>query len=171
MADPIDTARQAPGLRYAAPAGDTREQMRAWLRDSEEGRALYNQGDCRLVWVNDGDLRRFAHGADTARQEGIALGLEMAKAAPTYDRNFDPMERVDYGAWISVDDIPEPPIPPHVAAARVLLDAMEPAIWRSAIAAMEPILRADIQPTAWNSEDEIMSALTAALEQIAKEEG
>lgn len=66
---------------------------------------------------------RAASQADTARAEGIALGLAMAKAAPTYDRNFDTMERVDYGAWISVDDIPEPPIPPHVAAARVLLDA------------------------------------------------
>lgn len=65
---------------------------------------------------------RAASQADTARAEGIALGLAMAKAAPTYDRNFDTMERVDYGAWISVDDIPEPPIPPHVAAARVLLD-------------------------------------------------
>jgi Lar family restriction alleviation protein len=116
--------------------------------------------------------RRAATQADTARQEGIALGLALAKAAPRYEQDcFDMMERKKDGSWIAEEDIPEPPIPPHVAAARVLLGTMDPAIWRAAIAAMKPILRADVHPSAWNSEYRIISAMRAALEQIAKGEG
>lgn len=116
--------------------------------------------------------------ADTARQEGVSLGLEMAKAEAEAEgwlpgQRYAASER-DEGSMDCAERIAQAilalaPIPPHVAAARVLLDVMDAAVWRSAIAAMEPILRADIQPTAWNSEDEIMSALTAALEQIAKD--
>lgn len=101
---------------------------------------------------------------DTARAEGIALGLAMVKAVPRFVPSQSWVAGKPFREAVWADAIPDPPIPPHVAAARVLLDVMNSAVWRSAIAAMEPILRADIQPTAWNSEDEIMSALTAALE-------
>lgn len=115
---------------------------------------------------------------DTARREGIALGLAMAKAEAEAEgwlpgQRYAASER-DEGSMDCAERIAQAilalaPIPPHAAAARVLLDVMDPAVWRSAIAAMEPILRADIPSSSWNDEDEIMAALTAALEQIAKE--
>ena len=44
------------GVRFAVPAGDTKEQMRNWLTNTKEGQSLYNTGDCLLVWANEGDL-------------------------------------------------------------------------------------------------------------------
>jgi hypothetical protein len=113
---------------------------------------------------------------DTARQEGIALGLAMAKTAPRYSiySGRRGIEEDQGGVWLCITDIPDPPIPPHVAAARVLLDAMEvmsKASWQAVAAALAACLRADIRPSTWHTEDEIMAALTAALEQIAKGEG
>ncbi|MCB5411797.1 hypothetical protein [Pseudogemmobacter faecipullorum] len=43
-------------VRFAAPAGATRDEMRAWLRDTPEGQSLWANGDCILVWANEGDL-------------------------------------------------------------------------------------------------------------------
>lgn len=78
----------------------------------------------------------------------------------------DAMERVDYGAWISIDDIPDPPIPPHVAAARVLLDdlaAGKPsASWDDAWQAMAR----NFEDHDWNNWP---NHFRAALEQLAKE--
>jgi hypothetical protein len=61
---------------------------------------------------------------DTARQEGIALGLAMA--AQKY-QDMDVMDDDGFPAWDYFSAahhaiLALAPIPPHVAAARVLLD-------------------------------------------------
>lgn len=96
---------------------------------------------------------------DTAREEGIALGLAMAGSA--------------FGEWyseatteaIKARILTLAPVPPHVAAARVLLDDWKSsatdlvdweAVWRAMAGAKEML------PPA---------LFFAALEQIAREEG
>jgi hypothetical protein len=90
---------------------------------------------------------------DTARAEGIALGLAMAIHEMVHDDDISRMG----GAKRKIAALS--PIPPRVAAARVLLDLMDPAIWRPALAASREFIAAN--------EDELMGAVTAALEQIA----
>jgi hypothetical protein len=51
------------------------------------------------------------------------------------------------------------------------MEVMSKARWQAVAAALAACLRADIHPSSWHTEDEIMAALTAALEQIAKGEG
>ena len=71
-------------VRFAAPHGATRAEMRDWLVNSEFGKPLYETGDCLLVWANEGDL--FACGLihDTAlaaaKAEGIRDGMLKAAA-------------------------------------------------------------------------------------------
>ncbi len=54
------TARIGDGpkgaIRFACPKGETKAEMRAWLFETPEGRALHNTGDLLLVWANEGDL-------------------------------------------------------------------------------------------------------------------
>ncbi len=115
---------------------------------------------------------------DTARQEGVSLGLAMARAIAdeiraisdaaagktstgphSYGAGYDAGERaVIHHFAVELED--KSPIPPHIVAARVLLDVMDPAIWRPALAASREFIAAH--------EDELMGAVTAALEQIAK---
>jgi hypothetical protein len=73
----------APVLRYASPKGDTRDAMRDWLRNTEEGLSLYNHGDCRLVWVNEGDLYQVQLRADiaAAREAELLAEVERLKSA------------------------------------------------------------------------------------------
>ncbi len=78
-------------VRFAAPHGATRAEMRDWLANSEFGKPLYETGDCLLVWANEGDL--FACGLihDTAlaaaKAEGIREG--MLKAAGLFEPDFE----------------------------------------------------------------------------------
>ncbi len=58
-----DAMRAAFPIAYGIPTGATREEMRAWLRDTPEGQMLYRRGDCLLVWVNEGDLHMQAFAA------------------------------------------------------------------------------------------------------------
>lgn len=44
--------KQTLRLRYAPARGTTIERMRDDLRTT----SLYRHGDCKLVWVNEGDL-------------------------------------------------------------------------------------------------------------------
>ena len=105
---------------------------------------------------------RAASQADTARQEGIALGLAMAARMI---QTCDCEQYCKLGDACPLDarrDIQEgAPIPPHVAAARVLLDAMDQAIWRPALESAWRRLAAD--------EGGVKDALRAALEQIASD--
>lgn len=75
-----------PILRYAAPIGKTRDQMRSWLRNTDEGRALYNHGDCRLVWVNEGDLDRVQFLTDIAATRETDLRAEVERLTEERDR-------------------------------------------------------------------------------------
>lgn len=79
-----------PILRYAAPIGKTRDQMRSWLRNTDEGRALYNHGDCRLVWVNEGDLDRVQFLTDIAatRETDLRAEVERCHARLEIDHAF-----------------------------------------------------------------------------------
>jgi hypothetical protein len=53
----MDNAKMS-AVRFAVPSGNTRDEMRDWLKSSEHGKALYALGDCLLVWANEGDLFR-----------------------------------------------------------------------------------------------------------------
>lgn len=84
-------------VRFAAPHGATRAEMRDWLANSEFGKPLYETGDCLLVWANEGDL--FACGLihDTAlaaaKAEGIREG--MMKAAEMVAPSVPDCECID----------------------------------------------------------------------------
>ena len=126
MTDPIDTA-----LLPCPFCGG--EAERITIGDDEPSNAGGDVVSCRKCHASShvefGSKENLVsawnrRATDTARQEGIALGLAMAKACKRYDVFFEEMtiEPDDDGTWIEHSDIPDPPIPPHVAAARVLLD-------------------------------------------------
>lgn len=111
---------------------------------------------------------------DTARQEGFALGLAMAAQKAQSQRwNINVLTSMppqSAAAWeIEQAILALAPIPPHVAAARVLLDAFakigtgtEQVNWPNVWIEMAN----DRQECGWN---DWPSILHAALEQIAKE--
>lgn len=69
-----DMARGA--VHYVAAQGADIAEMRDHLRKSEEGRALCQLGDCRLVWVNEGDLYSFLFRAALRAHEPGREGVE-----------------------------------------------------------------------------------------------
>lgn len=64
-------------VRFAAPSGNTRAEMREWLKSSDHGKALYAYGDCLLVWANEGDLFRPALPAADASPLGAVAWRPM----------------------------------------------------------------------------------------------
>mgnify|MGYP000969749568 FL=1 len=113
---------------------------------------------------------------DTARAEGIALGLAMVKAVPRFVPSQSWVAGKPFREAVWADAIPDPPIPPHVAAARVLLDDLRLALasdrppegsasglrWSKAHDAAESAPTSMSRPTP-------IQMIRAALEQIAKE--
>jgi len=166
MTNPIDTARDAPERIWATEDRKNFGEDRFHATTPMRGLTEYLRAD------------RAASQADTARQEGVSLGLAMARAIAdeiraisdaaagktstgphSYGAGYDAGERaVIHHFAVELED--KSPIPPHIVAARVLLDVMDPAIWRPALAASREFIAAH--------EDELMGAVTAALEQIAK---
>jgi hypothetical protein len=114
---------------------------------------------------------------DTARADGIALGIAMARkiadeiqaiavaaagksvgVARSYGAGYDAGERaVIHHFTVELEAIA--PIPPHVAAARVLLERMDPDFWGVNALAAQWLLYPDA--------DALMGAIRAALQQIA----
>lgn len=105
---------------------------------------------------------------DTARQEGIALGLAMAaqKARTMLDGSGDHQTVVTMRlvfAELANTILALAPIPPHVAAARVLQRYVD---------AMSPPQQGRVSVTMFEADDMesgYLDTFRAALEQIAKE--
>lgn len=175
MTNPIDTARDAPERIWATEDRKNFGEDRFHATTPMRGLTEYLRAD------------RAASQADTARQEGVSLGLAMARAIAdeiraisdaaagktstgphSYGAGYDAGERaVIHHFAVELED--KSPIPPHIVAARVLLDEFDridagntavdwSAVWKS--------MGDDMKECGWN---DWPSIFFAALEQIAKE--
>jgi len=154
MTDPIETTLLPCPFCDGAPVTFMWNGARQAMCPDKAGMCLASGNYAPVpIWNT-----RAASQADTARAEGIALGLALAKAAPRFvpSQSWIAGEPFREAVWAA--DIPEPPIPPHVAAARVLLERGGPGIFG--------MFQDRALPTSWS---EIDLLARDWLEQIAKE--
>lgn len=67
-------------MRYLPAEGSTIQEMRGHARQSE----LYQQGDMKLVWVNEGDLA-LNDMAQALAQNSEPLGVDLGEVSDLYE--------------------------------------------------------------------------------------